>query len=160
MKSLYIACLTLVIVSYIGLILRKKYRVRRKILEDYNVFLTELVEEIECLKSPLVEFVNRVKVGKCREFSLILDDYINAIQKNSDVAIKSKYLNDRESRIIQTCFNQIGRSNSRQEITALNNAKLEAESLLSTAKSDEKHKGELYGRLGFLIGLMLLIIMI
>ena len=62
--------------------------------------------------------------------------------------------------IIQNCFNSIGKTDAATQLTNLKNSKIYAEGMLKRAEKEYKTKGQLYGKLGILLGLAVMIIVV
>lgn len=149
-----------VCISYIGLEIKKVYSIRVRYLEDYTVFINELIEEISFFKSPIGKFVDSIKEFKKKEFRKTLDEFGKAITENREFILKNIYLNKRDVEIIQNCFNAIGKTDAATQLTNLKNSKIYAEEMLKRAEKEYKTKGQLYGKLGILLGLAIMIIVV
>lgn len=152
-----ILCLCL---GYIGIAIKGVYKARVRYFEDYCSFLDELIEEISFYKSPIGKFVESVTEYKRKEFRHTLMGYKCSVGENKEFVLESPILKKRDAEIIQNCFNSIGRTDSATQIFNLKNSKIHAEEMLKRANADLKSKGELYGKLGILFGIAVMILVI
>ncbi len=149
-----------VCLGYIGLEIKKVYAVRVRYLEDYTAFINELIEEISFFESPIGKFVEGIKEFKKKEFRKTLDEFEKAVSESREFVLKNVYLNKRDVEIIQNCFNSIGKTDAATQLTNLKNSKIYAEGMLKRAEKEYKTKGQLYGKLGILLGLAVMIIVV
>ena len=160
MERLIIASIVGVLVSYIGISIRRIFTRRVKYLIDYNAFLDGLVTELSYYRQPLIDYIDRVSDSFGKDFRHTLIQYKECIKKGDDIVLEHRLLTRSDGIIIQNCFNSIGMSNVDTELASIKNSKHMAESMLEKARKDAKIRGELWSKLAILLGIALLILLV
>ena len=150
--------------SICGYLLARKYRQRRQFFQQLQEFNERFLTEISYYRRPIREFAS--KYSYRGEFGLLLEDFFKQAEERSvndrsvfDLLMYT-FLKSEEKRMIEDYFLMLGKGDSASQkgyFTSVKNtlAKLQIESELACKKY-----GDLYIKLGFLCGLLLLIIII
>ena len=160
MSKYVIVSIISVLVGYIGIAIKGIYVRRKRILSDYDTFLGEIIEEISYNKAPLVEIVHNCMTGKSKQFVALLLRLEESISGKYYIEVDEKYLKARENKIIQNCFNALGKKSVTAEIESLNNERRQSVAMSKRASDDYEKKGSLIAKLAILLALALLILMV
>ncbi len=148
--------------SFCGYFLAKKYRQRKLFFKQFKEFNERFLNEISYYRRPLREFVESYTyLGEFRE---LLWDYFNRIESAQEGGLieKGKYdfLTEEEVRTVEDYFLMLGRGDSASQKGYFSAIQ---ERLIGFQKESEnaaKRYGDLYVKIGFLCGLLILILIV
>ncbi len=150
--------------SFCGYVLAKKYRKRKLFFSQLKTFNERFLSEISYYRRPLGEFVGKyVYKGEFDEF---LHEYFSSLEEYSQdqaqvVSFEGfEFLTDEEKAVVEDYFKMLGRGDSASQKVYFSSIKEQLVKLLSQAESTYKKYGDLYIKLGFLCGLLILILII
>ena len=150
--------------SYCGFILAKKYRKRKLFFMQLKEFNERFLSEVSYYRRPLGEFASKnVYKG---EFQIFLQNFFAEIDElsqsdHSSIAFDDcEFLKDEDKNVIEDYFKMLGKGDSASQKTYFSAAKERIVKLYSEAETDYKKYGDLYVKLGFLCGLLILILII
>lgn len=148
---LFLGIILLILSTFVGYILSEKFSKRRAFYKNFRLFNTELEKEISFTKRTMLELIEGKKDN---DFSLIVFNYFN----NNVLDFNLSYLKVEELDFFKIYLKTIGSSNDISQLQYLTATNLEIDKRLSEAEANEKKYKTLYVKIGFLIGLILLII--
>ncbi len=150
--------------SYCGRLLSKKYRQRKEFFKQLKEFNERFLSEISYYRRPLQEFVSsRAYQG---EFQLLLEDYFSGISerapKENIITDDGAYsfLSKEEKGTVEDYFSMLGRGDSISQKGYFSSIKERLSALQEEAEKTAKRYGDLYVKLGFLCGLLILILIV
>ena len=150
--------------SYCGFVLSKKYRKRKLFFVQLKEFNERFLSEISYYRRPLGEFVSKyVYKGEFQDF---LQNFIFELDELSQNPEKEfsfvgfEFLTDEEKSVVEDYFRMLGKGDSASQKTYFSAEKERLAKLQTNAENDCKKYGDLYIKLGFLCGLLILILII
>lgn len=149
--KLFLGIIILILSTFIGYILSEKFSKRRVFYKNFRLFNTELEKEISFTKRTILELIEDKKDN---DFNLIVFNYFN---KNV-LDFNLSYLKIEELDCFKIYLKTIGSSNDISQLQYLKTINIELDKRLLDAEANEKKYKTLYVKIGFLIGLILLII--
>ena len=151
-----IACLTLIFVgvSYVGVAVGKTYVKKEKFFNEVLTFLNVLANNIQFNKSKLSNVIDENIDNFKTEFKQVLVDYKTG--KSSSVGFLTEYENQKVLEFLNSIgfFDVCGELNNIERYNQIFN-RLYNESVLNNKKY-----GELYSKLGIMLGLIVVIIFV
>ncbi len=150
--------------SFCGYLLAKKYRRRKAFFKELKEFNERFLNEIAYYRRPVREFVaNYTYQG---EFQELLSDYISAVDERSPLerilseTEKYDFLRREEKRTVVDYFSMLGKGDSASQKSYFSSVKEVLSSLQAQTEAEAKKYGDLYVKMGFLCGLLLLILIV
>ena len=150
--------------SYCGFIFAKKYRKRKLFFVQLKEFNERFLGEVSYYRRPLGEFISKyVYKG---EFQVFLQNFFAEIDELSQSNEKEisfdecEFLKDEDKNFIQDYFKMLGKGDSVSQKTYFSAVKDGLAKLCADAEREYKKYGDLYVKLGFLCGLLILILII
>ena len=149
--------------TFIGYLLTKKYRRRKVFFTQFYDFNTRFLNEISYFKRPIVEFVSKYA------YKGDFDDFLRGYIKNLSTPLRIEdllktddfsFLNKDDKQFVFDYFLNLGKGNSNTQNTYYNGIKERLKSLKEQAEKEDKRYGDLFIKLGFLCGLLFLILII
>ena len=150
--------------SYCGYVLAKKYRKRKLFFAQLKEFNERFLSEVSYYRRPLGEFV--FKYGYKGEFQNFLQNFFAEIDELSqsnerEIAFDDcEFLKREDKNLVEDYFKMLGKGDSASQKTYFSAAKEGITKLYSDAENEYKKYGDLYIKLGFLCGLLILILII
>lgn len=150
--------------SYFGYFLTRNFRKRASFFSQFREFNERFINEISYFRRPIMDFLSEYSYKN--EFQMLLIDYANEIDKwncvGLDILKGSKYdfLKNEEKAVVFDYFLMLGRGDSTSQkgyFSAVKDMilKLHTEAILA-----RKRYGDLYIKIGFLCGLLILILLV
>ncbi len=150
--------------SYCGYIFAKKYRKRKLFFAQLKEFNERFLSEVSYYRRPLGEFVSKyVYKG---EFQIFLQNFFAEIEELSQSEHRPmtfadcEFLKSEDKALMEDYFKMLGKGDSASQKTYFSAAKERLVKVYAEAESEYKKYGDLYIKLGFLCGLLILILMI
>ena len=159
-------CLGIAVVtfsSFCGRLLAKKYRQRSGFFKQFREFNERFLNEITYSRRPLKEFI--VAYTYEGEFRELLQDFYAFLKENSSSLSFLKegqyvFLKTEDKKIIESYFLMLGKGDSISQKGYFSSVKDTLCKLQNEAQNDAKRYSDLYVKIGFLCGLLLLILMV
>ncbi len=143
---LLVAC---VLISYI---LSDKYRKRKLFYLKFEFFNKKLMNELTFSKKSIIELIAELDCEN--DFNNYLFNYV----KNNITVGKINYISSDERDFFINYLDSIGTGDAKSQLNFLTNANIEIKKNLNESVENEKKYKTLYLKIGFLIGLILLIV--
>ena len=150
--------------TFCGYLFGKKHRKRKQFFTQWTLFNERFLNEISYYRHPLQDFFN--KYSYKGEFNLLLKRFFECVKSRSVltetllVGTEFHFLKADEKRTIEDYFLMLGKGDSASQKTYFSSVK----NMLTKAENDAvatcKKYGDLYVKLGFLCGLLILILII
>ncbi len=149
--------------SLCGRLLARKYRERKDFFKQFKEFNERFLSEIAYYRRPLQEFVEGYAYRG--EFRALLEDYFSALDEqlpNGNIFDWEKYsfLNEEERRTVEDYFQMLGKGDSASQKGYFTSVQGRLSALRESSELDAKRYGDLYVKIGFLCGLLILILII
>ncbi len=147
-----------------GRMLAKKYRVRRDFFKQFKEFNERFLSEISYARRPLKDFVYAYTYQG--EFQELLRDYFQALENDYDKLrvfverAKYSFLTEEETRILENYFLMLGKGDSASQKGYFSSVSDTLSKLNANGEKDAKRYGDLYVKIGFLCGLLILILIV
>ncbi len=150
--------------SFCGYLLAKKYRQKKNFYIQFVVFNERFISELSYFRRPIYEFISSYEYTG--EFLFFLKEFLSYHEKNSvflqglmdDSAFY--FLKSDEKSLVVNYFSMLGKGDSHSQkayFSSMNDVLKKAE---VQAVSNCKKYSELYLKMGFLIGLLIIILII
>ena len=150
--------------SYCGYVFAKKYRKRKLFFAQLKEFNERFLSEVSYYRRPLGEFW--AKYTYKGEFQMFLQTFFAEIDELSQSEHRSmsfpdcEFLKSEDKALMEDYFKMLGKGDSASQKTYFSAAKERLAKVCTEAESEYKKYGDLYIKLGFLCGLLILILMI
>ncbi len=150
--------------SFCGHLLAKKYRQRKLFFTQLKEFNERFLSEISYYRRPIREFV--AAYAYRGEFEAFLHVFYETMgeRSNQDRAFvdghEYAFLTQEDKRVVEDYFLMLGRGDSASQKAYFTSVKSGIEKLQIEADTQCKRYGDLYIKLGFLCGLLILLLMI
>ena len=150
--------------SYCGYFLAGKYRKRGLFFAQFQEFNERFLSEIAYYRRPIRQFFG--KYAYKGAFSIILTEFLYCIE-NDEIFGKKRleneeffFLKQEEKDIVCDYFLMMGRGDSAAQKGYFSTVKDRLITLRNEAQKEEKRYVDLYIKLGFLLGLFMLILIV
>ncbi len=150
--------------SFCGHLLAQKYRKRQLFFKQLKEFNERFLSEIAYYRRPLREFASNYSYQG--EFQELLNDYFTAIDKRKPINCifseneRYRFLKEEELRVIEDYFLMLGKGDSSSQKGYFSCVREKLHSFDEESEKDAKRYGDLFIKLGFLCGLLFLILII
>lgn len=152
---LALGIIVLVLSTYIGYATSKKYSVRKGYYSAFLEFNKRLKNEISFSQQTLLKIIKNVKDENC--FYVAIKDVI--IDKKS-LDLSDKIFSEEEQAFLSNYLSVIGKGDRQSQLKYVETVESQITEYLKNANEDEKKYKVLFIKLGFLIGLMFLVVML
>lgn len=153
--KIFLGILFLIISTYVGYRASLKYTLRKKYYKDFFQFNSSLKNNVrftlDSINKTIESFLN--KGDFIRLFLLIIND-------KKQVGYVIKYLNNDENEFMYNYVNSIGKTDRESQLNYLIYVEGEISQKLKNSEEDEKKYKQLYVKLGFLFGLVVLVLLL
>lgn len=148
--------------TFCGYLLSKKYRKRKLFFHELEIFNERFLSEIAYSRRPIKDFASKyVFLG---EFNDALMDFFVAIDDGRLFTVDDlqaySFLKDEEKRFIEEYFRMLGRGDSSSQNAYFSSAKTDLIRYKNMTETESKKYGDLYIKIGFLCGLLILILIV
>ncbi len=150
--------------SFCGYLLTKKYRKRKSFFKQLYEFNERFINEISYYRRSLSTFIAQYVYRG--EFQGLLEAIFNLQQERTDVLQTTlqlseyNFLKEEEKRIIIDYFSMLGKGDSQSQKNYFSGQKERLTKMKNEAEETCKKYGDLYVKLAFLCGLLILILII
>ena len=150
--------------TFCGYIFAKKYRQRRLFFTQLKEFNERFLNEIAYYRRPIREFAASFEYQG--EFNTLLQTFFLNLEDHS---VKDRkiydfpeltFLTKEEKTVVEDYFIMIGKGDSASQKTYFSSVKDRLSKLQTEAENAGKRYGDLYIKIGFLCGLLILILII
>lgn len=165
--GILIVCFT----SFCGYVFAKKYREKMRFFSQFHEFNERFLSEISYYRRPVKEFV--AKYPYTGDFALLLKDFISSLdrEKKSAYAGEEKefetadltfpdFLTEEERGFARDYFFMLGRGDSGSQKAYFSSVKSFLSEYKSKSGEECKRYGDLYLKMGFLLGLLILVLIV
>ena len=164
MLKFFLGILIVAFTSLCGHLLAKKYRQRRLFFRQFKEFNERFLSEIAYYRRPLKEFVSSYSYQG--EFNEILKDFFVSLDEKTPAkgifgeTFKYSFLSEEEQRTVEDYFLMLGKGDSSSQKGYFSSVKDILSTMHSNAENAAKRYGDLYIKIGFLCGLLVLILIV
>ena len=150
--------------SFCGYLLAKKYRQRKQFFAQFREFNERFLTEIAYYRRPIAQFINGYAYKG--EFDELLKEYFSVMEKHSqtDRAFidlpEYSFLTQEEKGFIGDYFLMLGKGDSSSQKGYFSSVKDKIIKWQLDSAEQCKRYGDLYIKIGFLCGLLVLILII
>lgn len=150
--------------AFCGYLLAKKYRQRKLFFQQLKDFNERFLNEISYYRRPIAEFVSGYSYQG--EFQTLLALFFEKIQERS--VMEKIFLNDDEfsflsrdeKRLVEDYFQMLGKGDTVSQKGYFSSVRDSLTKLQVGAETECQKYGDLYVEIGFLCGLLILILMV
>ncbi len=150
--------------SLCGRMLAKKYRVRKDFFKQLKEFNERFLSEISYMRRPLKDFVSSYAYQG--EFKELLRDYFRALDEQIPSGVlffereNYSFLTEEEERTVADYFSMLGKGDSASQKGYFTSVRERLSAMQLESEKDAKRYGDLYVKIGFLCGLLILILIV
>lgn len=148
--------------SFCGYLLSKKYRRKKLFFMQFKEFNERFLNEISYYKRPLKAFLFEYPYKD--EFKTLIEAFLSVKEMGALIELlrseEFSFLKAEEKEGIADYFSMLGKGDSQSQKAYFSSAKERIAKLYSEAESLCKKYGDLYIKIGFLCGLLILILII
>lgn len=146
-----------------GYLLSRKYRERKLFFRQFREFNDRFISEISYFKRPIEDFV--AAYAYQGEFDNVLQRFFLGLKDDSSAEngldlSDQTFLSDAEKQLVFDYFLMFGKGDSLSQKNYFSAVKERLSKLEANADAEAKRYGDLYIKLGFLCGLLLLILLV
>lgn len=152
--NIFFGVLALIFCTYLGYRTSLKYVKRKNFFNDFAEFNKKLKNEVLFLQNTLVKITDKIDDGN--DFNTCIKEYV----KNKKYGFELNYLSADEKEFFDKYLGIIGKGDKTSQLQYLNSVDEKISALYVSASSEEKKFKTLYVKLGFLIGLMALVLLL
>lgn len=150
--NVFLGLMLLATSTFISYVLSDKYRKRKDFYKKFTIFNEKLISELNFSKKTLIEMISNLEDNS--DFNKFLCKYV----RNREIVENINYLNSDEQGFFVNYITTIGNGDVVSQLNFVNSAKIEIEKNLNEAIENDKKYKILYLKIGFLIGLILLVV--
>ena len=144
--------MSLFLCTFLGYVLALKYTDKRRFFECFSGFNKRLINEISFSLNTFPKILSSSREEN--SFILLAKRYVSS----GDFSCDYKYLTIDEKQFVKEYLDNTGKSDRESQLKFFNSVSTEIDSKLFSVRNDEKKYKSLYIKIGFLIGLIALII--
>ncbi len=150
--------------TFCGYLLSKKYRQKKLFFQQLKEFNERFLSEIAYYRRPIREFVAGFRYQG--EFNSLLEEFFSTMETRSSNDRKVfdlpdySFLTAEEKGIVADYFLMLGKGDSISQKEYFSSAKERLFKLQTESEKDCKRYGDLYIKIGFLCGLLILILIV
>lgn len=161
MIKLVVGISIVVFTTYCGIIFSKKYKTRKTFFEDLYSFHLVVLEELNFSKRPFEEFCAKRRYG-CEFSELLMAEFLRRKERRKLPLTLDEFafLTFDEKGIVGEYLSFIGRGDTLSQKGYFTRAENKLQSLKNQSIEECKKYVDLYIKMGFLLGLAILIIVI
>ena len=153
--KIFLGVILLIISTFVGYIKSSKFTFRRIFFDDFNTFNNKLKNEVAFKQGTIINLLQNENDNGDFMFG-IKNVFIN----KESLSLKSNYLSDKEIKLYNDYISKIGTLDKVSQIEYLNSIEAEISSIKKQCIADEEKYKNLYIKLGFFVGLILLILVL
>ena len=164
MEKIILAVAIVAFTTFCGYLFTKKYRRKKQFYQQVNEFNERFLNEISYYRRPLRDFAT--KYSYKGDFAELLDDFFTRVGQG-EVTLGFVYanpdmdfLNKEEKGEVDDYFQMLGKGDSASQKAFFSGEKERLKMRLKSAEESYKRYGELYGKLGFLCGIFIVILIV
>lgn len=150
--------------SFCGYLLSKKYRQRKQFYAQLREFNERFLSEISYYRRPLKEFM--VAYAYQGEFEELLQDFSSFLTEKGltgsflKAGTKYTFLKEEECQMLEDYFMMLGKGDSASQKGYFSAVKDSLVKIENESKNEAKRYSDLYVKIGFLCGLLILILIV
>jgi stage III sporulation protein AB len=148
--------------TFCGYLLAKKYRKRMLFIQEFYTFNERFLSEIAYYRRPIKEFI--ALYAYQGEFNDFLIDVLSEREENAQISFVKPdvypFLTEEDRKTVDDYFFMLGKGDSASQKGYFSSIKERLSSLKKEAELEAKRYGDLYIKLGFLCGLLILILIV
>ncbi len=150
--------------SFCGWLLSKKYRQRKDFFKQLKEFNSRFLSEISYTRRPLREFAQTYAYRG--EFKGFLFDFFRCLERSVPLEggfcrrERYPFLTEEEGRLLEGYFSMLGKGDSASQKGYFSSMSDKLSILQQESEKDAKRYGDLYVKIGFLCGLLVLILIV
>lgn len=164
MVKLFLGIAVVAFTSLCGYVLARKYRQKQLFFRQFYTFNERFINEISYYRRPLQEFVK--KYAYKEEFNQLLLAFFYSLEKKrlvlKDILDKQEYdfLKQEEKVVVMDYFLMLGKGDSASQKLYFSSMRDVLSKLQKEAEDTCKKYADLYIKIGFLLGLLILILIL
>lgn len=150
--------------TFCGYLLGKKYRKRKQFFMEFSLFNERFINEISYYRQPLHDFC--LKYAYKSDFDFLLQRFLYCVKERTPLREnllplgEFSFLKAEEKNIIVNYFSMLGKGDSVSQKTYFSSMKESLSRLEKGATETCKRYVDLYIKIGFLCGLLILILIL
>ncbi len=150
--------------TFCGYVLTRKYRRKKLFFSQLKEFNERFLSEISYYRRPIQQFFTKYTYKE--EFNDFLQFYLQRLRNEPQFAGQihafpdCKFLTEEEKGVIEDYFLMLGKGDSASQKAYFSSMKERLNKLQVESESAAKKYGDLYIKLGFLCGLLILILIL
>lgn len=158
MLKIIIGIAVILFTSFCGYLLSKKYLERKNFYTRLSEFNIRFLSELSYRKRPIKTFLDECEYkGPFRE---VLEEYKRSLSGEETDFLSFRFLSKEESLFLTDYFSMLGKGDSVSQKNYFTAENARIEQYLKEADLNAKRYGDLYVKLGFLLGLAILILIV
>lgn len=141
----------LILCLFVGYILSQKFSCKRMFYSDFKNFNERLITEVSFSQKTISQLI----INNDSDFYNLVSNKISDREY-----VIPRYLKREEYEFLNDYFSNIGKSDKYTQMLYLNSVKNQIDNCFNKSKEDEKKYKTLYVKMGFLIGLIILVVLL
>ena len=146
--------------SFCGVYMTKKYRKKQSFYAQLWEFNERFLSEITYYRRPLIEFLS--KYAYKNEFATLIQTFCLGLEKGVFSLENSRldFLTEEDKIEVEDYFRMLGKGDSVSQKGYFSSVRDTLAKLENETKTEAKRYGDLYLKIGFLLGLLVLILIV
>ncbi len=155
MIKIFLSILLVVLCTFAGGMFARKYRKRRDFFYEFDRFNARLIDEVSYTRKPFSALLGEGEAKGDLAALVAEKGEKGYVAESAELA----YLTEGEKNFVRDYFLMVGRSDATSQREYLCSVRARAERLKEESGAECKRRNELYGKLGFLFGLVVAVIL-
>ena len=156
MIKIFLCILLVVLCTAFGWFLTRKHKQRKVFFYNLSLFNDRLINEVSYTKMPLTEFMNKYTFEG--DFAKLLSEKKENGFRGTECEFA--YLTEDDKNFVRDYFSMVGKSDAASQKAYLTSVRADTERLKKESDENYKKYFNLYVKLGFLFGLMLVVLLV
>ncbi|MBR2871434.1 MAG: hypothetical protein IKB98_08720 [Clostridia bacterium] len=144
---------SIILGTFIGYKMSEKYVKRKCFYNDLFAFNQVLKTEVSFSHNSIKKIIKERKTN-------VVTDYLNEAILKENTNLNVSFLNEEENAFLQSYVKSIGKSDRESQLEILSVYEMKIKKKLDFADEEFKKYKKLYPKLGFLIGLIILVVLL
>ncbi len=142
--------------TFLGYYFSRKYVIKREFYCDFYDFNKKIKSEISFAQKSLIEIVDKSSGRK----GVFYSNICGFLNEKKDISLDKNIFSQEETDFFNSYLESLGGLDKKTQLDFLNDANEKLEKFKNDSKDEEKKYKSLYIKMGFLIGLIALIILL
>lgn len=154
--NVILGIISLIFCTGVGYYFSKKYSIRSEFYSNFYEFNKSLKNDISFMQNSLLNFIDKYST----KTTIFYKNTYEYLYEKKEIELDKNIFNDEEKSFLKNYLNSLGGSDKKTQLNYLESVDVNLVDLLNKAKEQETKYKSLYIKIGFLIGLIALIVLL